>query len=806
MKCSARLAGPKRPGSRLMISAGVMLAVALAGPRPTADAEQLIQLRNGMTIRGSYVEIGSLNQNPFAAGGSEVQTRPIWMVDDGLRRTYIHRRGMVAAANEIPDLGNSITLKQPTPLGGKEVAGLGQILSVSPFNEYGRRQIVVRGPEGESLPIFQGVTELNARYAKVEGLKARPSYIWDMRVATRSLDSATLRSIFRKRMDQEDLDQRLEVVRFFIEAERYGDAHEELSRTIKDFPEEEHLEAQLVALTERQGDQLLEEAEMRREVGQYHLARQILETFPSQQLGRVSRLKVQDALAEMNASREQIESLKTRLRGQVQQLKEPQAQALQPIVREIAEGLSPDTLPRLSDYVRLGEAETLPVDNRVALAVSGWLLGSGSGQQNLRVATSLVEVRDLVAEFLGTSDAQRREAILQRLKELEGAEPEYVAQMLPLLLPPLPFPEGSASETVQGMYQIGLSAGEEEAPSAASDPAYVIQLPPEYNPLRSYPCILALHPMRGTPQQQLQWWAGPHDEEMQARMGQASRHGFIVVAPRWSRPRQSQYEYTPREHGRVLAALRDAMRRASIDSDRVFITGHGNGATAAWDIALAHPDLWAGMISISGEPGKTIPHYEENARYVPLYLVMGEKDGAPPPLSRNGPVMDDYMDVRTDAMVVMYRGRGREFFYDEIHHLFEWMRLPAHRRQETPAEIEAATMRHGDRFFWWLEMDRIMPQVAVNPILWDQAERLRAGKISASLGNQNQIRIGQAPSERFTVWLAPHMGIDMSQRITVRYRSRRVDLDYDGDLRVMLEDARTRADRKRPYWAKVQLP
>ena len=39
----------------------------------------------------------------------------------------------------------------------------------------------------------------------------------------------------------------------------------------------------------------------------------------------------------------------------------------------------------------------------------------------------------------------------------------------------------------------------------------------------------------------------------------------------------------------------DAMRRCSIDSDRVFIAGHGEGVTVAWDIALAHPDLWGGL-------------------------------------------------------------------------------------------------------------------------------------------------------------------------------------------------------------------
>ncbi len=104
----------------------------------------------------------------------------------------------------------------------------------------------------------------------------------------------------------------------------------------------------------------------------------------------------------------------------------------------------------------------------------------------------------------------------------------------------------------------------------------------------------------------IDWWAGPLNAESQQRHGQATRHGYIVVAPRWTRQGQRVYEYTPREHQRVLVSLRDAMRRASIDADRVFLVGHGEGATAAWDIAVSHPDIWAGMISISAEPRKTI--------------------------------------------------------------------------------------------------------------------------------------------------------------------------------------------------------
>lgn len=768
-----------------------------------ASAEEQVRLRSGLSLRGSVVEVASLNQNPFvvSAGGGEVQVRSIWMIDDGLRRTYVHKHAMVADVNSVADLSQKITFPQPAPLGGKTVAGLGPILSVSSFNDFGRRIITVRGPEGSPLSIIQGITEINPRFAIIEGLKSRPSYIWDMRIATDSIPANDLSRIFRRRIDQESYDKRLEIVRFYIEAQRFAEAREELERLIEDFPEDPRLVTQLKALVQRQGTQLLDEAKLRRDAGQYELAMEILRNFPQAEVARVTRLEVQDSIASIEGRIGEGRRALEQLRGQIEGLVDGGTKAaLLVLLDEMNESLSLDTLTRLSDYSRLGGVKDLPVENRIALAIGGWLLGSGSGLQNLAVATSLVEVRALVYQYLGTQDEPTRKAILEKLRSLEGAEPAYVAKILALLPPPLPLPEEARDQAIEGMYQI------DESVHGKTHGDYVVQLPPEYNPLRSYPCIVALHPVGATAEGQLDYWSGAVAADGQTRVGQGARHGFVVVAPRWMREGQRGYESTPREHAEVLAAVRDAMRRVSIDADRVFMTGLGSGGSAAWDIAISHPDMWAGMISISGEPNNYMRHYGPNASYVPLYLVFGELAGAPAPLIKHGDVLDDYMAPGINAMVVMYRGRGGEHFYEEIHRLFDWMRLPTLKRGDPPQKIETASMRQGDQFFWWLEMPELKENVTIDPVLWAQADRVRAAKISAAVGEGNQIRISQGPAERFVVYLSPQMGIQMDQTITIRYRTRRVDHDFDGSLEVMLEDARTRGDRKRPYWSRVTVP
>ena len=738
-------------------------------------------------------KIATLKDGFGAASAGETHLRPIWLIDDGLRRIYIHGKGMVAVDPvDIGEMERNLEFWQPKPLAGKIVGGLGTIQGVSPFNDYGRRILTVRGPDGGPVRIIQGISEINSRYAKLIALKGKPTLNWDMRISTRTLDSSTLNRIFKKRTDQLDLNARLEVVRFFIAAERYQEAKAALQSTIDDFPDEVELLPQLAALTKRQAEQLLSEAKDRADAGQYQLARSILEGFPLQEVSRITRIQVEDALKALNDPAQQATQLMERLRGHVAQLAANQRNSLTAMLDEMEKGLSADTLSRLSDYERLGEADNLPIDNRVALAIAGWMLGAGSGEQNLSIAISLIQVRKLVAEYLATPDDARRKAILDELGNIEGSEPEYVDRILPLLPPTLPWPEGSPSEQVPGMFQVATESCQ-----------YVIQLPPEYDPLREYPCVVALHESRAPIENQLDWWSGAYREQIQARIGYGSRSGFIVMAPVWSRPDQRAYEYTPREHQRVLTAVRDAMRRASIDSDRVFIAGHGEGGTAAWDIGLAHPDLWAGMISVSGTPDKTIPHYEPNSRHLPLYMVMGELDGA----KAGGAILNDYMTFNHDAMVVMYRGRGREYFYDEIPRLFEWMSLGSHRRRAMPREIEAATIREGDQFFWWLELGTLKPGVAVDPILWDQASRIRAGKVTASIGPDNQIRVQRGPADLFRLLLRPMTGIlDLNQEVIVREGSRTKRVQFDGSLRTMLEDVRQRADRKRAFWMTVVIP
>src|SRR5262249_277714 len=246
-----------------------------------------------------------------------------------------------------------------------------------------------------------------------------------------------------------------------------------------------------------------------------------------------------------------------------------------------------------------------------------------------------------------------------------------------------------------------------------------------------------LHGTGTTPQQQIDWWAGPQEPRADGviRRGQAGRFGYIVIAPAWTLPHQSQYTGSAREHHAVLASLRDACRRFAINPDKVFLSGHSAGGDAVWDIGLAHPDLWAGVIPIVALAEKPVQLYWKNAEQLPLYFVCGEMDGDK--MVKNGPEFDQYMNRSAGFVcpVGEIEGRGHENFCDEILRLFDWMGRK--QRNFFPRQFTAVTERSYDNFFWWLEMRN-----------FDPGDKLLQFESRLTANNGVMVRAGGKP----TVW------------------------------------------------------
>ncbi len=99
-----------------------------------------------------------------------------------------------------------------------------------------------------------------------------------------------------------------------------------------------------------------------------------------------------------------------------------------------------------------------------------------------------------------------REEILRRLRELEGSSPANVAKIIATMKPPIETqipPEG-----VPGLLELSF-------PGMGDEPEfrYYVQVPPEYDPSRRYPCIVTLHGAGSQPLEQIDWWAGASDPD-----------------------------------------------------------------------------------------------------------------------------------------------------------------------------------------------------------------------------------------------------------------------------------------------------
>lgn len=797
------------------------VSLAIVGMSAQADT---ITLRNGIQVRGSVGKIASIHENPLTPNSDPTAPTPVVFVDDQLRRTYFPGRQVRAdgyvAENPVYE---RIRIEKRVANGTRRIGTVGPVVRIAPFDEFGNRIYTMQTGQGP-LSVVQGITEVSPLYCKIEGLAVEGPLQWDMRVSTNAIPREVLSKVLRRQISSENPDERLRIVRLFTQAERYEDARRELAEVIRDFPALAGFAKQERELLQLSAGRLLQEVELRRSVGQHRLAIELLRDFPTEGIAGETLVKVRETLQEYEERFQQgkqgVETL-TKMVGQLED--GARRKRIEGLATEIQLEMNFNTLPRFADFLRLSGAEELSREQKISLALSGWLLGPGAATDNLSVSLSLAEIRDLAQRYLRSRDVGERREILDALLSKEGATPANMAKLLIHMKPPLDPPapvgvNGADPAPPAGAEPDGKAAGPKAAdnPEAAGSVAvnpgqftvripgiveqaefvYHVQVPPEYDPYRRYPCIVTLGNPSLAPEQQMLWWTGRYDPNLKMPVGQAPRNGYIVIAPDWRREHQTRYEYSAREHAAVLNSLRDAMRRFSIDSDRVYLSGHSAGGDAVWDIAFAHPDLWAGVVPIVATADKYVIRYWGNGRYVPMYFVAGELDGDR--MKRNSEQFDRYMKFTGfDVMVTEYLGRGHEHFQEEQLRIFEWMRL--HQREFFPREFQCQSLRPWDNFFWYVEFREFPARTMVVPANWPPPRNTNPATFGGKITENNGVNVDQGGAKT-TVWLAPEM-VDFSRRVQLNGKA----VTVTPSLETMLEDVRTRGDRQHPFWAKVPL-
>lgn len=758
-----------------------------------------ILLKDGRILSGKPGVTAGMAEKPVPPspdGSGPLQL--IVFVDDDLRRTFVPKRQIREVRQDATgQVSEKFVIPQRVSRAGRSVAAVGPPVRVTPFDEYGRRIFTMNTAQGQ-VDVIQGITEITPQWIKVEGLVAEGmSVVWDMRLATSSLPQETLAKILSRQIDPKNLEHRKRIAAFYLQTGRPDDAAKELGQILAEFTQDPEVQQQLDRLArlvkQVAAQKLLEELELRRGAGQHGLVLSALENFPSEGVAGENLQRVREIIGEYENWNSQRKTLVGKIDTLLEQINESSLrEAVRPIRDEIERELGPNTLERMAAFNLSADDDSLTPGERVSLAASGWLLGSDNATEKLPVAISSYKTRGLIRDYLCTADKLGRAGILELLAAEEAGIPPTVSKILAHMKPPAELPEADPAQP--GFYRVELPGA-----SAGSPRSYAVQLPPEYDPARRYPAVVTLHGLGRTPEQQIDWWAGEWDDKGR-RQGQATRHGYIVIAPDWAAPTQKDYRFSLREHAAVLDSLRDACQRLSIDTDRVFLSGHSMGGDAAVDIGLAHPHLWAGVIPIVARIDRYGEHYWPNAELVPFYFICGQLDG--PAIVNNAMVWDRWMLRAYNLTVVEFLGRGHEAFSDEIQRLFDWM--GRFKRDIRPREFTCATMRPWDNVFWWVELSQLPPKSMVDPASWPPGRGVQAVKTKASFTQGNGAYISTGAGQ-VTVWLSPEL-LNFEQPISVVVNGNRINRKQpylEGDLETLLEDARTRADRQHPFWLKI---
>jgi pimeloyl-ACP methyl ester carboxylesterase len=542
------------------------------------------------------------------------------------------------------------------------------------------------------------------------------------------------------------------------------------------------------AVLEIQGRDNLADLVVRRKAQQPLEVLNRLRAIPSEGLPRDVLDEIRDEIRKDEDQAVSDRLLADSIRDLAEKLPEADRKPWKVALAEVLEVLSkaPDAArPRLEAMAKADSKA--PPETRFALAMSGWVVGPEAAIDNLKAAAELWHVRSIVHDYLASKSDSARATLLADLQKIEGLEIDTVARIVVRMDPPLRDPDPKQEKP--GV--ITLHRVLEDDNPVPSE--YALLLPPEYNPTRIYPTVVVLHDGRG-PTAAVEWVAA-----------EASRRGYIVIAPEYNIPGMGKaYHYSAGEHAAVELSLRDARKRYSIDSDRVYLAGQLEGGNMAWDFGLAHPDVFAGVVAISGVPAKYAWKYFQQIDNVPIYFALGEMA----PLAREV-YFDQYVKPQIlkvqDITYVDYLKRGLEALPEEVPSFFDWMEK--RKREPVPRIFDAATARPGDARFFGVIVREITQGRATSP---EAAEifgnNIRPATINVKTSGQgNLINVKTNGINRLDVWVSPKL-IDFKKKFEIRWNDKPL---FKGITRIefdpMLDDLRNRGDRQQLYYFKAVI-
>jgi hypothetical protein len=238
----------------------------------------------------------------------------------------------------------------------------------------------------------------------------------------------------------------------------------------------------------------------------------------------------------------------------------------------------------------------------------------------------------------------------------------------------------------------------------------------------------------------------------------------------------------------------------------------------AFDVGLAHPDLFAGVMPMAAAPEKFAARYFRNGRELPFYVVSGNCASVEVnKLLRE--VFTEWIMRSYPMFWVEYPGRGVEWFAGEVPNLFDWMR---NQRRAFPLERlgsdgiggkfgnEFSTMRPGDNHFYWLSTSAISPANYNSFARWNP--NVSCATLTARVdAKSNVIQLKTSGIRQVTVWVGRNREganlIDFDKPLTVNwdFTPKWANRKVSPSLATLLEEVYLGGDRQQLFLAKIEL-
>lgn len=822
----------------------VVLPVLVLTAVVSTVSAHVVYLKDGYAVYGRVIREQELISDP-ATG----QLVPIvkgghtFLLNDGARFVVFGQKQVERADDKVDLRGDYVFFTMPfsrSPSRRRPAAA--EIGEPKPFTPKWERQvpvtITIAVPQmqqpGSLIPmpavvqdqlrkvsgsVRQRITLLTPYFIRLECVE----YDWTQNYLTREFGPPVILPLLKvhpevagKPGEPPVFDRLFKVFRFCTQAGWLAEAQLELEALNREFPgERQKLDAAAGGLRQLRAQKLWEEADTSAKVGRFSRARELLAHIPVADLPAPLQADVANMTARLDDTAKKIDQAR-RLLGVVQSesghvLSPAMADAAAVIGRE----LNFDTVPRLDAFITVarqreqevsaGKEPKATAPAALALAVTAWVMGPAAAEASPEVAERLWTLRRGIQDYFRTTNAVDRKPMLDRLGQDSQLSVPEVARLIAMLPPP-------DGDVIAGA---GTAAIDRQArnPHGLSAPTnYRLILPPEYHPNRAYPLLIVLPNVGESPSQAAAMWT----EE-------ANHRGYIVACPDWGGTGRAKYTFSPDEHAAVLDCLRDVRRVAQVDSDRVFLTGFGEGGNMAFDVGLSHPDQFAGVIPINGRPlWYASKLYWKNAQALPFYVVVGELTGKV--RDWDSDICDKWAGRGYGSLLVLYRGRTLDYFPGEVSNALDWMERK--RRVTAFPELgknpnvgaggeEYQTLRTTDNRFYWLSADQFYPKFTVANVADTKPEV--AASFHAIIKDGNQVNVLTRGLKQITLWFGRSYDahgnardmVDFAKPIRIQVNAKPAWTNggqpLTPSLSTMLEELHRCGDRQRLFFAKVEF-